>query len=240
MKKVFLIGLAASLVTVGIGTAFAAPRLQTYIVDSKYHALYNRFDAATWISNRNQFDLKVVGYWASDNSQNGAGYLERPFLRQPAYDFMDCYLAMKVPTGQAGTVYINGVEITSFTNWFDAVPDGTSPSWILPLSGPAPLFGSRYNFTGIGRIDNDQVNAWHYGHGSISSPGWGDEIMLNVVVRGFQWAHFDAIGVDSQGRTWTNSQWHDSSYYATPEPSTLGLLGIGLLGVAPLLRRRKS
>jgi hypothetical protein len=238
MKKFFLIGLVLALVASGFGPAFAAPRLQTYIVDSKYHNVYNGRDIGTWITNRNQFDLKVVGYWASETT-SGSGYLERPMFRQPAYDFMDCYLAMKVPTGQSGTIYINGVEISSFTNYFDAVPDGTSPSWLLPMSTPAPLFGSRYNFAGIGRIDNDQVNAWHYGHGSISSPGWGDEIMLNVVVRGFEWAHFDAIGVDSQGRTWTNEQWHDSSYYATPEPSTLGLLGIGLLGVAPLLRRRK-
>ncbi|MDD3643428.1 MAG: choice-of-anchor N protein [Candidatus Krumholzibacteria bacterium] len=238
MKKILLIGLVLALVAAYVGPAFAVPRLQTYIVDSKYHYMYKSQDYGSWISNKSQFDLKVVGYWGSEGN-SGSGYLDRPILRQPAYDFMDCYLAMRVPTGQSGTIYINGVEITTFERYFSAVPDGTSPAWTLPLSGPAPLFGSRYNFSEIGRIDNDQVNAWHYGHGSITSPGWGDEIMLNVVIRGFEWAHFDAIGVDSQGRTWTNEQWHDSSYYATPEPSTLGLLGIGLLGIAPLLRRRK-
>lgn len=239
MKNIFLIGLALAIVAAGSVPAPAAPRLQTYIVDSNYHFAYNGQDYGTWISNSSQFDLKVVGYWASETG-GSPGYLDRQFLGQPAYDYMDCYLAMRVPTGQAGTIYINGVEITSFTNWWNAVPSGASPSWLLPLTGPAPLWGSRYNFTGIGRIDNDQVNAWHYGHGAIGSPGWGDEILLNVVVRGFEWSHFDAIGIDARGNTWTNSQWHDSSYYAAPEPSTLGLLGIGLLGVVPLLRRKKN
>jgi hypothetical protein len=88
-------------------------------------------------------------------------------------------------------------------------------------------------------VDNNQVNAYHYGYGYIGKPGWGDEILLDVVVRGFDWAHFDAIGVDACGRTFTNSPCHDSSYHATPEPSTLSLLGLGLLGIAPLLRRRR-
>jgi len=240
MKKMFLIGLALAIVAAHAGPAFAVPRLQTYIVDSNYRYVYNRQDIGTWITNSNQFDLKVVGYWGADERLTASGDLGQLSLGQPAYDYMDCYLAMRVPTGQIGTIYINGVEITSFTNYWNAVPAGTSPSWLLPLTGPGPLFGGRYNFAGIGRIDNDQVNAWHYGHRSVFSPGWGDELLVNVVVRGFQWTHFDAIGVDAQGRTWTNSQWHDSSYYATPEPSTLGLLGIGLLGIAPLLRRRKQ
>lgn len=237
MKKRLTTGLAVLAVLVWAGSATAVPRLQTYIVDSKYSFNYGFYDSGSWLTNTNQFDLKVVGYWQPDGSLSGSGTLGRNFLRNPGYDYMDCFLAMSVPRGQSGRIWINGVEINSFDSYFSAIPDGTSPSWRLPLTRPA-IFG-RYNFHDIGRIDNDQVGAHHYGYGKIYSPGWGDEIMMNVVVSGFDWAHFDAIGVDSQGRTWTNSQLHDSSYFATPEPSTLSLLGIGLLGIAPLLRRKK-
>lgn len=237
MKKRSIMVIALLAVMVWSAAATAVPRLQTYIVDSKYSHRYSFYDRASWVTNSSQFDLKVVGYWQPDGSLTGAGSLNRGFLRMPAYDYMDCFLAMSVPRGQSGRIWINGVEIDSFEGYFDAVPNGTSPSWRLPLTRPS-IFG-RYNFHDIGRIDNDQVGAYHYGYGNIYSPGWGDEIMMNVVVSGFDWAHFDAIGVDSQGRTWTNSQMHDSSYFATPEPSTLSLLGIGLLGIAPLLRRKR-
>ena len=151
---------------------------------------------------------------------------------------MDCYLAMSVPRDQSGAIYVNGVEISSFYNWSDAVPTGTSPSPLTALT--VPSYGNNFSFLDIGRIDNSQVGAMHYGFGNIGLPGWGDEITMNVVVRGFDWAHFDAIGVDAAGNTFTNWQTHDAGYYATPEPSTLSLLGLGLLGIAPLLRRKKK
>jgi len=238
MKRFLLVCLTIAVAASVVAPALAAPRLQTYIVDSKYHYNYNRFDRFSWVTNSKQFDLKVVGYWGADQSQMGSGSLGRDMLRSPAYDYMDCHLAMSVPTGQSGAIYVNGVEITAFNSYWNAVPAGASPSWTLPISSPGNYF-SRYNFHEIGRIDNSRVNAWHYGHGRIYNPGWGDEILLNVVVRGFDWAHFGAIGVDSRGRTFTNSPSHDSSYHATPEPSTLSLLGLGLLGIAPLLRKKK-
>ena len=136
-----------------------------------------------------------------------------------------------------GQIFVNGVEISAFDRWVASIPGGTNPGVAIPQTGPAS--GNRFSFLNIGRLDNDQINAHHYGYGRVFAPGWGDELTLDIVVRGFDWAHFDAIGVDSQGRTFTNSQFHDSSFYSTPEPSTLSLLGLGLLGIAPLLRRKK-
>jgi hypothetical protein len=150
---------------------------------------------------------------------------------------MDCYLAMSVPRGQTGQIFVNGVEISAFESWVNSIPAGTNPSPSLLFNGPGIL--KDYSFLNIGRIDNNQLGALHYGFGQIGTPGWGDELTMNVVVRGFSAAHFDAIGIDAAGNTITNSQFHDTSYYATPEPSTLSLLGLGLLGIAPLLRRKK-
>jgi hypothetical protein len=102
-----------------------------------------------------------------------------------------------------------------------------------------------FAFKGIGRIDNNRRNAHEYSCNGIGNPGWGDEILLNVVVSGYSWTHFDAVGVDSKGNTFTNPYSHDASYYrdhnhATPEPGTLSLLGLGLLGMIPVLRRKKD
>ncbi len=219
MKRSIFISLTILTVLAVALPVTAVPRLQTYIVDSHYSI----YDSGSWLSNSSNFDLKVVGYWAEGTSNTG----ERPMYQAaPSYDYMDCYLAMSVPRDQMGQIFVNGVEISAFNRWVNSIPTGTS------------IDGAN-SFLNIGRIDNSQINAHHYGFGRAFSPGWGDEITLNVVVRGFEWANFDAIGIDSQGNTFTNSQFHNSSFNATPEPSTLSLLGLGLLGIAPLLRRKK-
>jgi hypothetical protein len=238
MKRSISMSLAVLTVIALSIPAAAVPRLQTYIVDSQYSVYHSGLDYFTWVSNSSNFDLKVVGYWGPDaGGGNEPGILHRPMYKAPAYDYMDCYLAMSVPRNQSGQIFINGVEISAFEKWLNAIPTGTHPSPSILFNGPS--LKKDYSFLNIGRIDNNQVGALHYGFGCIQTPGWGDELTMNVVVRGFDWAHFDAIGIDSRGNTITNSQFYDSSYYATPEPSTLSLLGLGLLGIAPLLRRKK-
>ncbi|MBU8920323.1 MAG: choice-of-anchor N protein [Bacteroidales bacterium] len=240
MKKITLLSLTAIVILATFGSAYAVPRLQTYIVDSEYAERYSSIDSRSWITHSQEFDLKVVGYWgvsATTEYDIGGGYV--PFVTSsvPTYDYMDCYLAISVPWNESGTVWINGVEINSFYTYGASVPVGAFPDIYLSTLPPA-LYG-KFNFHNIGRIDNDQASAWHYDHGIIGAAGWGDEILMDVVVSGFDWAHFDAIGVDSKGRTYTNSYCHDSSYFATPEPGTLSLLGLGLIGIAPLLRKKK-
>lgn len=237
MKRSMFMSLAVLMVLALSIPAAAVPRLQTYIVDSQYSIYNSGIDYLTWTSNSSSFDVKVVGYWGEAMSSSEPSLSDRPMYTSPSYDYMDCYLAMSVPRDQMGSVYVNGVEISAFEKWMNSIPTGTNPSMSLIFNGPE--LDRRYSFLNIGRVDNNQIGAMHYGFGQIGSPGWGDELTMNVVVRGFDWAHFDAIGVDAQGNTITNSQFHDSSYYATPEPSTLSLLGLGLLGIAPLLRRKK-
>jgi hypothetical protein len=237
MKRLTPFAVAIVFIMIMVSGAAAVPRLQTYIVGSDYYNFY-RQEFRSWITNSNSFDLKVVGYWrpaslACSSMPSGA-YCG-------GYDFMDCYLMLSMPQGESGRIWINGNEITGFGSYRSNLPDGIHPNPFTRYHLPA-AFGS-FNFQGIGRIDNDQINARDYSPGGTSTPGWGDEILLNVVVSGYSWAHFDAIGVDSYGRTFTNSFSNDASYYrkyATPEPGTLSLLGLGLLGIIPILRRKRD
>lgn len=241
MKRFSSTVIAAAMIMLIAVSASAVPKLQTYITDSRYHYWYNNLDHFSWVSNSQQFDLNVIGYWgpSSDIYSGGsaAGIFRGVAGARPEMDYMDTFLSIVVPQNQSGTVWINGVEVTSFERYFSALPDGTRPAWYLPLSTPN-IYG-RYNFQDIGRLTNQNIVDWHYGFSDLTTPGWGDQREFNVVVDGFDWVNFDAIGIDSNGRTITNTPYHDSSYFATPEPGTLSLIGLGLIGIIPLVRKKK-
>jgi len=239
MKKVVPIVVTVLLFAMA-GSAVAVPRLQTYIVDSRYYGYY-RQEALSWVTRNSSFDLKVIGSWESAGTcgtYGGKG--------APAYDYLDCYLMMSVPQNQSGTIWVNGIEITSFAPYASSVPSDISPS--STLGSHAPVANGNVQFLDIGRIDNNQMGAHVYSpFTGMFTPAWGDEALFDVVVRGYSWAHFDAVGTDSRGNTIVNSYCNDASYYAvncnhycaTPEPGTLSLLGLGLLGMIPIIKRAK-
>lgn len=237
MKRFKVLTLAILVLAMACGSALAVPKLQTYIVDSDYHYNFNAYDEDSWISTGREFDLKVVGYWEPfrDDINTVDGMVDM-VKALPSYDYLDTYIVINVPTGQAGTIWINGVEINTFYNYGDAGLASVAPSWYTKDMLPSIR---NFNFYDSGRIGNQAPNAWHYDHGMIYEPGWGDEILMNVVVRGFDMANFDAIGIDSRGKRYVSPNSHDGTF-ATPEPGTLSLLGLGLLGIAPLLRKKKK
>lgn len=235
MKRAILFAATLAAAMALAAAAFAVPRLQTYIVGSSYYNYYQQeFDS--WITTSSNFDLKVVGYWHP--AGGGSGSMLSTKGPNAYYDYLDTWVMISTPKNESGTVYVNGIEIIGFETYANAVPPSVNANPSLRRHMPAGV--GRYNFHSLGRIDNDQMNAYEYSHGHIGNPGWGDEILVNVVVSGYSWVHFDAVGIDSKGRTFVNPYSHDASYYAIPEPGTLSLLGLGLLGMIPVLRRKKD
>lgn len=239
MKRISAIVLTLLAIAVLATAASAVPRLQTYIVGSQY---YNRYgaEADSWISNDNNFDLKVVGYWRPSGTAGGYQSLRGGRPGMNTTDYMDCFLMVSTPREQAGTVWVNGIELTGFGAYSSTVPNGVDANPSLRRHMPVGV--GLTSFASIGRIDNNQVNAFDYSHGCISNPGWGDELLVNVVTSGYSWVHFDAVGIDSRGNTFVNPYSHDASYYdkEAPEPGTLSLLGLGLLGMIPALRKKRD
>lgn len=238
MKKAVFISTALALAMVFASSAFAVPRLQTYIVGSRYYNYY-RQEFSSWITNSSSFDLKVVGYWQPAGGLMAGSGLVSCKPGRKSYDYLDTFLMLSIPRNESGTIWINGIEVTGFGNYRETLPAGLYPNPSLRWHMPAAI--GLFNFQSLGRIDNDQINAYEYSYGRIRNPGWGDEILVNIVVSGYSWVHFDALGIDSHGKTFVNPYSHDASYYnATPEPGTLGLFGLGLLGLIPILRRKKD
>jgi len=226
MKKISLFLLAAFLIIGYALPALAVPRLQTYIWRSSYMS-DGLPDQGTWVTSNDNFFVTTAAYWKEFEIRDLYGYT------RPAYDQIDCFLRIGVPRGETGSISINGISINSLLS--TPPPNLTT----LPLGGTVPD-GIDYSYIRVGKLSNCYIGALHFDHGIIHAPGWGSMRSALVSVSGYSSVFFDATGLDRFGRAYINPRSHDARFSATPEPGTLSLLGLGLLGAVPLIRRKRS
>lgn len=238
MGKTKLLGLLGvlSFIFVTAGNALAIPTLQLYIEGATYN-----LGTETWVTTSPSFKLWVLGDVGHDGS------------------ISDVRLSYAYDSSESGFVTFTPTTASSLTD--PSIPSapsslasGSSGTPIMGDGNPLPPhspYGSGVSWVsyqlGDFTLTDSPIGDYTSGEcpdGSCSYPDSGQINAYTVDVTGYSWVHFDAFDHIIVGKN--NAQYrfapfsHDAEGGGSPipEPGTLSLLGLGLLGVLGFRKRK--